>query len=239
MSLPFGFSQPDAGEQIKLKEFSGRLVVVTVRAHETGIVTRFTKTGETDELVKVTMIEVDGPQPGTVHEGAVFGSIVYRLSSEAGRDPVVGRIGQGQAQNGNSPPWQLQPFNEADMAQVNAMFAARPDLVAAATPKPAPPVKVHAAPQQQPAQAPVQGWGNGAPQQAPPTNPWGAGSAGVPAQAQPAGWGAPQASRMHDEPHGTYVLSSTPPAQAPAAVSAANLTQEQAAALAQLGIPTA
>jgi hypothetical protein len=231
MPLPFGFSQPDSGEMVKLADFPGHLVVITVRGHETGIITRFTRPGETDEIVKITLIEVDGPQPGTIHEGALFGAVVYRLIPEAGRDPIIARIGQGQAKGGNNPPWALLPFNEQDMTWVQNMFNARPDLVAAATPRPAPPTVVHTPPAEAPPAGAPNPWGNGAPAQAPaaPAPAW-----GPPQQAQP----APAQAPMNPNPWGTQPAAAPQvPAQAPAAApTGQQYTPEQRAAMEAIGI---
>jgi hypothetical protein len=150
------FQQPAAGgDQVKIPELLGSLVLVYVREVRENITTPY---GE-KEAIACDLHTLDGPKGGEVFENSLIfqGALIGSLRSAAGGDPVLARIGQGVAKPGQSAPYILQPFTDADAAIATAYIAkmakpfqppaaaapanpaatAGPTLAAAASPSPA------------------------------------------------------------------------------------------------------
>src|SRR6266487_1158715 len=143
------FQQPSAaGDQVKIPELLGSLVLVYVRDYCEGIVTTF---GPSD-AVAVDLHVLDGPQKGEDYQNTLIfqKALIGSLRGAIGGDPVLGRIGQGTAKPGQSPPYILTPYTEQDAALATAWIRSQPkpfQAPAASTPAPAPvPAPVQAAP---------------------------------------------------------------------------------------------
>lgn len=140
------FQQPAAGgDQFKVSEHQGSLALIFVREFRQGI---STSNGPAD-AVAADIHVLDGPDAGGDYENSlIFGkSLVPSLSGAAGKDPVLGRFGQGVAKPGQSAPWVLQQYSDADAAIATAWLAqhagaapvpAAPAPAAPAMPAPAP-----------------------------------------------------------------------------------------------------
>jgi hypothetical protein len=106
------FSQPAAATGgIDWGSLNGALLIVQPTELVQDIVTSF---GPTD-AVRANVIVVDGSHAGTHHDDTLIFPKVLKsqLSSRIGQN-VLGRLGQGQAKPGQSPPWTLNPAGPAD-----------------------------------------------------------------------------------------------------------------------------
>ena len=118
------FQQPSAGgDQVKIPELLGGLVLITVREYRDKITTSF---GESD-AVAVDLSVLDGPKAGEIYENALLfqRALVGSLRSATGGEPVLGRIGQGTAKPGQSAPYILLPYTDADAAVATAWITSR------------------------------------------------------------------------------------------------------------------
>jgi hypothetical protein len=109
------FQQPSAGgDKVPVAELVGALVLIQVREHRTGIITSF---GEKD-AVACDVHVLDGPKAGQVFDNALLfqGALIGALKPAAGGEPVLARIGLGTAKPGQSAPFILLPFTDADVA---------------------------------------------------------------------------------------------------------------------------
>ena len=132
------FQQPSAaGDQVKIPELLGALILVYVRDYREGIVTSF---GPSD-AVAVDLHVLDGPQKGEDYQNTLIfqKALIGSLRSAIGGDPVLGRIGQGTAKPGQSPPYILHPYTEQDAAVATAWINAQPKPFQQAAPAAAPP----------------------------------------------------------------------------------------------------
>lgn len=133
------FQQPSAGgDQVKIPELLGCLVLVYVREIREGITTPY---GE-KEAAAVDLHVLDGQKGGEVFENSLIfqGALIGSLRSAVGGDPVLGRISQGVAKPGQSAPFILTPYTDADAAIATGYISRRPK------PFQAPPAATAAAP---------------------------------------------------------------------------------------------
>lgn len=166
------FQQPSpAGDQFKVSDHVGCLVLIYSREYRENIVTN---AGTTDAVAADVHV-LDGTDAGqSFRNTLIFGrALIPSLRGAIGGDPVLGRIGQGVAQPGKTAPWMLQPFEDADAAKATAWLAANPQGIAPA---------VQAAPHAYAPPADANGAAPAAPVQAPPVA---AAPAGPPLQGQP------------------------------------------------------
>lgn len=134
------FQQPgSAGDQLPTEELVGALCLFEVHEVKSGLVTRFSKAGETTEAVLADVHSLAGPHAGESFENVtVWGrALVPALRHGVGADPVLGRIELGMAKNGNRPPYVLAPFTEADAALATQWLTARASKVQAPATVPA------------------------------------------------------------------------------------------------------
>lgn len=121
------FNQPASASGIQWADFSGRLLLFSVHALETGIKTSF---GDSD-AVRATVVVLDGPQAGEDHvDVLVFPKVLQSQLRPSIGAKVLGRLGQGQAKPGQSPPWMLSEATEADK-QVGLAYLSRQPVFAA------------------------------------------------------------------------------------------------------------
>ena len=116
------FSDPGhGGDRIVFDEVNGSLLLFTVHSVERAIETTF---GESD-AVKTTVSVLDGTLEGTTYEDTlIFPRVLQsQLSGKVGQK-VLGRLGQGVAKKGQSPPWTLDDPTDADKAVGRAWLAA-------------------------------------------------------------------------------------------------------------------
>jgi hypothetical protein len=117
------FQQPSEGDRFNAAELLGALCLFYVHEVRTGITTSF---GDR-EAVAADVHVLDGPKTGEILENTLIfpGALIGSLRSAAGGDPVLGRVGQGVSKPGQSPPWVLQPFTDADAATATAWISSR------------------------------------------------------------------------------------------------------------------
>lgn len=192
-----------------LKQLSGRLLVVEPQTLEENVPDTYNP-GKTKDRMTVDLTFLDGdtltvaldrndvatPLPKPIQAGETISglyvsqSVLITQLKQAMRDRggsgmVLGRLGKGEARNGNNAPWILVAASEQDNESARRWYAWRQQQQASAALQPpaqaAPPVQqqpVQQAPQQQAAPTPQQ--------QAPVyTTP----PVTTPQQAQPAPWG--------------------------------------------------
>lgn len=152
------FQQPSQGDRFNAAELLGALCLFYVHEIRQGIITAF---GDR-EAVAADIHVLDGPKQGEVLENCLIfqGALIGSLRGAAGGDPVLGRIGQGVAKPGQSAPWVLIPFTDADAVNATAYlatkFKAPAGNEAPATPAPGATPQAATAPAA-PAQAPANG----------------------------------------------------------------------------------
>lgn len=129
------FQQPSqGGDQVKVPELIGALVLVYVREYRENITTSY---GLSDAIAADVHV-LDGPKAGESFENTLIfqKALIGALRGAIGGDPVLGRIGQGVAKPGQSAPYILQPFTAQDAAVATAWINSRPKFQPAAAPAP-------------------------------------------------------------------------------------------------------
>lgn len=118
MSDPF--AAPATAVGIKWADLKGALVLIEVLAHETGITTAF---GDTD-AIRANVAVLDGEQKGQTYPDCLIfpKALQSQLRPRVGAK-VLGRVSQGAAKAGQSPPWLLTEATEDDK-KVGVQFLA-------------------------------------------------------------------------------------------------------------------
>jgi len=111
MSNPFATPAP-TGSGFSPKDHHGRLLLIVPEDYQTGIKTAY---GESD-AVACSVAVLDGDQAGETFPGTLIFSSVLRsqLRPRLG-EKVLGRLGQGEAKPGQSPPWILDDPTSDDI----------------------------------------------------------------------------------------------------------------------------
>lgn len=140
------------GSGITWQDLSGALLLVRPMSVESGIKTAY---GEAD-AVRADVIVLDGPQAGTEYLSTlVFPKLLANQLSRSLHQQVLGRLTQGAAKPGQSPPWLLSEATPQDVQVGQAYLASQ---VQQPAPAAAPaggwqqPVQQQAAPATQPVQ---------------------------------------------------------------------------------------
>lgn len=117
MSSPF--ASPATASGVKWDELKGALLIFDVTAYEDSITTSY---GDTP-AVRADLSVVDGDQGGQQYsETLVFPKVlISQLRPNVGKK-VLGRLGQGQAKQGQSAPWMLQEASEDDQKAATAFL---------------------------------------------------------------------------------------------------------------------
>jgi hypothetical protein len=121
------FSQPAAATGgIDWNTLNGTLLIV----QPTELVKDIKTVQGVRDAVRATITVVDGPHAGETHDDTlVFPKVLQsQLRSRIGQN-VLGRLGQGQAKPGQSPPWTLNPGTPQD--EQAALAVLTPKLTAA------------------------------------------------------------------------------------------------------------
>lgn len=149
------FQQPSQGDQVKIAELVGSLVLVYVREFREAVTTAF---GASDAIAADVHV-LDGPSAGETFSNTLIfqKALIGSLRGAIGGDPVLGRVGQGTAKPGQSPPYVLQPYTDTDAALATAWITAKAKPFQAPTGNgtPAAPAPVPAPPPIVPAPAPA------------------------------------------------------------------------------------
>lgn len=142
MSTPFAPPSPP-GSGIDFKELNGALLLIEVISIETGIQTSF----GSNDAVRADVHVLDGPKAGERFlDTLIFPKVLQGQLKRSVGQKVLGRLGQGQAKPGQSPPWLLAEATPQDQ-QVGVQYL-NSQLAQPQQPQQTP------APQQQ-----QQGWG--------------------------------------------------------------------------------
>jgi hypothetical protein len=109
------------------KDFQGKLVLFENIGQPYTKVTKFDRPDDPSTVLDadVTVIDADGG-PAVFTRSTVFGAaLVGTLSRAVPGKPLLGRIGQGEAKAGQSAPWVLLDFTDADAQTAGAYLTAR------------------------------------------------------------------------------------------------------------------
>ena len=119
------FEDPAHGDRIVFDDVNGSLLLFTVHSVEHGIETAF---GESD-AVKCDVAVLDGDQKGTTFENTLIFPRVLQgaLGPKVGKK-VLGRLGQGEAKKGQSPPWMLDDPTDDDKKVGRAWIAKQAEI---------------------------------------------------------------------------------------------------------------
>ena len=107
------FQKPATPSGLKWDELKGSLLLIEALRLETGVSTDY----GVKDAVAATVHVLDGAQAPTVfRETLVFPAVLQgQLRPAIGSgDPVLGRVAQGVAKKGQSPPWELSDPTSAD-----------------------------------------------------------------------------------------------------------------------------
>jgi len=132
------FQQPSQGDQVKVAELVGSLVLVWVRELREDVATTF---GPSDAIACDIHV-LDGAKGGEKFENTLVfqKALIGSLRGAIGGEPVLGRITQGVAKPGQSAPYILSPFNDQDAALATGYIQRmKPGFQAAASSTPPPP----------------------------------------------------------------------------------------------------
>ena len=121
MTSPFATPGSPSGG-LDLETLNGNLLLVMPQAVETGISTSF----GLKDAVRADVVVLDGPEAGEEYNDTlIFPKVLQsqvRGNIGTGRRNL-GRLGQGQAKKGQSPPWMLEDPSDADKASARAYLA--------------------------------------------------------------------------------------------------------------------
>ena len=108
------FQQPSQGDQVKVAELVGSLVLVWAKEYRKDVPTSY---GPSDAIAADIHV-LDGAKGGETFQNTLLfqRALIGSLQSAIGGEPVLGRVGQGVAKPGQSAPYILQPFTDADAA---------------------------------------------------------------------------------------------------------------------------
>lgn len=124
MTDPF---QRPSNDFFAAKDYQGKLVLFENIGQPYKKVTKFDKPDDPSTVIDadVTVIDADGG-PAVFTKSVVFGmALVGTLSRAVPGKPLLGRIGQGEAKQGQSAPWMLLDFTDADAQLAGSYLTAR------------------------------------------------------------------------------------------------------------------
>lgn len=110
------WNNPDEGEYFEIKKHVGALAIIAVNEYLPNFVTSMGP----GQAVRAEVVVIDGPGEGARYPDALFfgKKIVPQMKAQVG-SVVLGRIGQGQARPGQSPPYVLQKATQEDGKTAN------------------------------------------------------------------------------------------------------------------------
>lgn len=111
MSNPF--SKPASASGIQWEDYLGKLLLIEPITLETGVKTSL---GERDAVrADVTVIDADGDGPEEHKDTLIFPRVLISQTRSLVGEKVLGRLGQGEAKQGQNPPWKLLEATDADV----------------------------------------------------------------------------------------------------------------------------
>lgn len=100
---------PSAG--ISWADFKGCLLLIEPTTFKQGVQTSY----GTADAVQANVVVLDGPHAGTeIPDTLIFPKILVSQTQSRVGQKVLGRLGQGQAKQGQSPPWMLSEATPED-----------------------------------------------------------------------------------------------------------------------------
>jgi len=100
-----------SGDTIDFKALNGALLLISVHEHKTDISTTF----GTADAIRCDVAVLDGDRKGDVlNDTLIFPKLLVGSLRQVVGDEVLGRLGQGTAKPGQSPPWILNEPSDAD-----------------------------------------------------------------------------------------------------------------------------
>jgi hypothetical protein len=130
MTDPFTAPGSANSSRVDYKELNGRLLLIEPHSLEIGVQTSVST--EPKDAVRADVTVLDGPVAGSAFPDALIFPrvLIGQLRSRLGQK-VLGRLGQGTAKGGQSPPWILSEATDADkkvgVAYLTGQFAAPSD----------------------------------------------------------------------------------------------------------------
>jgi hypothetical protein len=118
------FSNPQSGYGPKASELVGKLVLLYPDTYREGI---RTVNGEKD-AVDGRMVILDGTESGEPEETTfsfMQGVLISQLRRSIGKNPVLGRMGLGEAKKGQNPPFRLSDPTDEDKDKARAFIASQ------------------------------------------------------------------------------------------------------------------
>lgn len=140
MNAPYfedSFSQPASPSKFRPADYQGNLLLVWATEYRTGIKTDY---GDSDAIA-ARVVVLDGPEGVEEHDNVLFfqAALIGTLKQSVGNGkPVLGRLGRGTSKPGQSAPFILTPFTEADAKTARDYFANQFEAPAAKETKSAP-----------------------------------------------------------------------------------------------------
>lgn len=114
------FAKPTSASGIKWADLKGALLIIEPLSIETAIKTVH---GESD-AVKANVYVVDGPNAGDEYRDTlIFPKVLQSAVRGSIGSQVLGRLGTGNAKPGQSAPWMLDDFTDADVTAAEAYLA--------------------------------------------------------------------------------------------------------------------
>ena len=133
------FATPDApgsGDRFVPVDEEGRLLLIDVLSLEREVLTPGIGSGSTD-AIRANVHILDGPNPRTLDDTLLFGTVIRsQLSKQIGAR-VLGRLAKGEKKPGKNPPWILAAATLEDTAVAEGWVRANepaPVLQSAAPP---------------------------------------------------------------------------------------------------------
>lgn len=139
---PDEYEGPNLDDRFQLRDHVDRLVAIKVEKYEPAVTT---KRGD-KPAVGATVTVIDGPDAGrTFTDSLLFGAVIVpQLKEKVGRH-VLGRIYEGEAKNGDNPPYKLREATDQETEYAVRFLADKPAQAPAAA-QPATPAAAAAAP---------------------------------------------------------------------------------------------
>jgi hypothetical protein len=116
------FSQPASPSKFRPADYQGNLILVWPTEYRQGIKTDY---GDSDAIA-ARVVVLDGSGGIEEHDNVLFfqGALISTLKPSVGTNkPVLGRLGRGTSKPGQSAPFILTPFTEADAKAARDYFA--------------------------------------------------------------------------------------------------------------------
>ena len=134
MSQQFASPNTGNGESIAWADQDGRLVLITPKSIEHGMVTEH----GTVDAVRAAVVVLDAPGGAEEYPDAIIFPTALRSRAARWLEdeeslPILGRVAKVAFKNGRSG-WNLADFNDADVTAAQAYLAKRPKFAAPSTP---------------------------------------------------------------------------------------------------------